>query len=304
MKQLIDAAMEGKLSAPWSAVGNEVVKAIGDLLGVRLVGRDGVRLTGTWREFKASLPENMVGLEAQLQGDSAGRLGLLWVVEDAGAPIAWTEQESICLEIGRVVAAGVAGSLSVATGQKLDLIPTTEPAEAATLDTFALEPDTAGVMITWEATGDDVTCVLALVAEVGLLQQWAEQAAQGARTHSQSRHGADRESGKVPTRAPHLPQWRQTNAAQQRDLAFIMDLPLRLTVEIGSARMLIKDVLTLGKDAVVELDRLAGDLVDIRVNDKLLARGEVVVLPDGKFGVRVMEIINSKERLQNLQMAK
>ncbi|MGI6610616.1 MAG: flagellar motor switch protein FliN [Limnochordia bacterium] len=80
-----------------------------------------------------------------------------------------------------------------------------------------------------------------------------------------------------------------------------MDLPLRLTVEIGRTQLLIKDVLALGKGSVVELNRLAGEPVDVLVNGRLLAKGEVVVLPDGNFGVRMVEISGSSDRLRSLQ---
>ncbi len=78
--------------------------------------------------------------------------------------------------------------------------------------------------------------------------------------------------------------------ANQLNMALLLDVPLRVTVELGRARMLIKDVLNLCPGTIVELDKLAGEPVDILVNDRLLGRGEVVVV-DEKFGVRVTEIL-------------
>jgi len=78
--------------------------------------------------------------------------------------------------------------------------------------------------------------------------------------------------------------------AKQPNIALLLDVPLRVTVELGRARMLIKDVLNLCPGTIVELDKLAGEPVDILVNDRLLGRGEVVVV-DEKFGVRVTEIL-------------
>jgi flagellar motor switch protein FliN/FliY len=303
LKQLGDATVGVRLTAPWSAVGDEVVNRIGDLLGVRLSIGDTAQSVGTWPEFKASLPEHALGIEAQLQGSIIGRLGLLWAVEDVGTPIVWTDQENIHMELGHAAFAGALDGLSAAMGQKWDLRPTTEPVAVASRDTLALGTDESGVIITWEATGDDVTFLFALVMPKNLMQQLTQYALDAQSSLAGQSDGVH-PSPKVPTRPPRLPQLQQSRQVKQHDLDLIMDLPLKLTVEIGSARMLIKDVLALGKGTVVELDKPAGNLVDMRVNDRLLARGEVVVLPDGKFGVRVMEIINSKERMQNLQGAK
>ncbi len=79
-------------------------------------------------------------------------------------------------------------------------------------------------------------------------------------------------------------------------LDLLMDVPLRVTVELGRTRMQIRDVLELGKGSVVELDKLAGEPVDLLVNGKLIARGEVVVI-DENFGVRVTDIVSPAERL-------
>jgi flagellar motor switch protein FliN/FliY len=84
--------------------------------------------------------------------------------------------------------------------------------------------------------------------------------------------------------------------AAGQGLDLLMDVPLRVTVELGRTRMQIRDVLELGKGSVVELDKLAGEPVDLLVNGKLIARGEVVVI-DENFGVRVTDIVSPAERL-------
>ncbi|QUL98606.1 MAG: flagellar motor switch protein FliN [Candidatus Fermentithermobacillus carboniphilus] len=73
----------------------------------------------------------------------------------------------------------------------------------------------------------------------------------------------------------------------------LMDIPLSISVELGKARCYVKDLLNLTTGSIVELDRLAGDPVDILVNGKLFARGEVVVI-DENFGVRIQEIVTKK----------
>jgi flagellar motor switch protein FliN len=86
---------------------------------------------------------------------------------------------------------------------------------------------------------------------------------------------------------------------RSRELDFVMDIPLEISVEIGRARMLIGDMLKLGQGSVIELNRLSGEPVDIFVNNKLIARGEVVVSGD-KFGVRIIDIISPSERVKRL----
>jgi flagellar motor switch protein FliN/FliY len=77
------------------------------------------------------------------------------------------------------------------------------------------------------------------------------------------------------------------------NIGLLMDVSLRVTVELGRTRMQLAQILELQHGSVVELDRLAGDPVDVFVNDCMVARGEVVVVDD-KFGVRITEMISSK----------
>ena len=84
-----------------------------------------------------------------------------------------------------------------------------------------------------------------------------------------------------------------------RKLDLILDIPLKVTVELGRTRILVNDLLQLGQGSVVELNKLAGDPLEVLVNDKLVARGEVVVVNE-KFGIRLTDIISPVERIQNL----
>ena len=80
---------------------------------------------------------------------------------------------------------------------------------------------------------------------------------------------------------------------------FILDIPLEVTVELGRTSMLINDLLQLGQGSVVELNKLAGEPLEILVNRKLIARGEVVVVNE-KFGVRLTDIVSPIERVKSL----
>lgn len=77
----------------------------------------------------------------------------------------------------------------------------------------------------------------------------------------------------------------------------LMDIALRVTVELGRTRMTLRQVLELQNGSVVELDRLAGDPVDILINERLIARGEVVVVDD-KFGVRITSLVSKGDGKQ------
>lgn len=87
---------------------------------------------------------------------------------------------------------------------------------------------------------------------------------------------------------------------QAANIQLLMDVPMQLTVELGRTRMLVKEILGLGEGSIIELDKLAGEPVDLLVNNKLIAKGEVVVI-DENFGVRVTDIINPVDRLMGLQ---
>lgn len=82
-------------------------------------------------------------------------------------------------------------------------------------------------------------------------------------------------------------------------LELLLDIPLEITVELGRLKMLIKDVVELGTGSIVEIDKAAGEPVDVMVNGRLVAKGEVVVIEDN-FGVRITEILTPQERLQKL----
>lgn len=107
--------------------------------------------------------------------------------------------------------------------------------------------------------------------------------------------------GPVEVAPAHFAPLTGTAASEQSaNIGLIMDVPLQVTVELGRRRMLVRDVLELGKGSLIELEKLAGEPVDVFVNGKLIAKGEVVVI-DENFGVKVTSIVTPVERLQNLQ---
>ncbi|MBT5027351.1 MAG: flagellar motor switch protein FliN [Nitrospinaceae bacterium] len=89
------------------------------------------------------------------------------------------------------------------------------------------------------------------------------------------------------------------SSGETKSLDLILDIPLTVTVELGRSKMLINDLLQLGQGSVIELTKLVGEPLEVLVNQKLVARGEVVVVNE-KFGVRLTDIVSPMERVQSL----
>jgi flagellar motor switch protein FliN/FliY len=97
-------------------------------------------------------------------------------------------------------------------------------------------------------------------------------------------------------------QFQQLQPSPQGDainIENLLNIPLELSVSLGDARMTLKDVLELRSGSVIELNKLAGEALEVRINDELIARGEVVVI-DENFGIRITEIVSPKERLEKI----
>jgi flagellar motor switch protein FliN/FliY len=83
------------------------------------------------------------------------------------------------------------------------------------------------------------------------------------------------------------------------NLEFLFDVPLKVSVEVGRALLVIKDLLQMKEGYVIELDKAAGEPLDLYVNSRLIARGEAVLVND-KFGIRLTEVVSPSERLEKL----
>lgn len=91
----------------------------------------------------------------------------------------------------------------------------------------------------------------------------------------------------------------QATQEAPRNLDFILDVTLQVSVEVGRTRMTIQDLLQLGQGSVIELTKLAGEPLDVYINERPIARGEAVIVNE-KFGVRITDIISQQERIQEL----
>src|SRR5690242_12169640 len=104
----------------------------------------------------------------------------------------------------------------------------------------------------------------------------------------------------APGGAPGGGQAAKNAAPPVQSLDFILDIPLKVTVELGRSKMAIREILQLAQGSVVELSKFAGEPLEVLVNEKLVARGEVVVVNE-KFGVRLTDIISPVERIEQLK---
>jgi flagellar motor switch protein FliN/FliY len=95
------------------------------------------------------------------------------------------------------------------------------------------------------------------------------------------------------------PGAKAAETGRSPDLDFILDIPLEISVELGRTKMLIGDLLRLGHGSVIELDKVAGEPLEVLVNRRLIARGETVVVND-KFGVRLTDVVSPVDRVKKL----
>ena len=148
----------------------------------------------------------------------------------------------------------------------------TSPEEQALADEWAAALSEAG-----DASQDDIDAMMAQSAA-------AEPAAP--RAMMQEFDGVPRSTGPVSLDGPNLD--------------VILDIPVSISMEVGSTEISIRNLLQLNQGSVVELDRLAGEPLDVLVNGTLIAHGEVVVVNE-KFGIRLTDVISPSERIKKLR---
>jgi len=112
--------------------------------------------------------------------------------------------------------------------------------------------------------------------------------------------GGRADEAQIPVKPLSFQQLRPSDEGVDKDsIDRLLDVSLNISVELGRKQMQIKDILSLGPGKIIELDKLAGEPVDLLVNGKLLAKGEVVVV-DENFGVRITDLIDPKDRIKML----
>ncbi len=107
-------------------------------------------------------------------------------------------------------------------------------------------------------------------------------------------------SGPPAAQPAAFPPVDKSNAVPSaNNIEFILDIPMQVTVQVGSTRMQIRELLQLGQGSVIELEKLAGEPMEVLVNNKLVAKGEVVVVNE-KFGIRLTDVVSAAQRIQQL----
>jgi flagellar motor switch protein FliN/FliY len=96
-----------------------------------------------------------------------------------------------------------------------------------------------------------------------------------------------------------LQEGEEVNQEEQYDIDLILDIPLDVSVELGRVKMLVNDLLQLGQGSIIELNKAVSEPLEIYISNKLVARGEVVVMEE-QFGIRVTDIISPHERVKSL----
>lgn len=130
---------------------------------------------------------------------------------------------------------------------------------------------------------------------------WEDAAADPAKQRDMIRQEVGKEASKSIREASNFRSAdSESGGAGQNSLNFILDIPLQLTVELGRAKMFIKDLLHLNQGSIIELTKLVGEPLEIMVNNKLIGKGEVVVVND-KFGVKLIDIMSPVERVEQLK---
>jgi flagellar motor switch protein FliN/FliY len=109
----------------------------------------------------------------------------------------------------------------------------------------------------------------------------------------------DKDGEDMGEKAASEPASEPASKGETKSMDLILDIPLTVTVELGRSKMLINDLLQLGQGSVIELTKLVGEPLEVLVNQKLVARGEVVVVNE-KFGVRLTDIVSPMERVQSM----
>lgn len=116
---------------------------------------------------------------------------------------------------------------------------------------------------------------------------------------SNTKPNPDIASGEKPTNESDIQKDKASDNSAVNNLRVLENIDVKLTVEVGNTEIKIRDLLRLNEGSVVELDRLAGEPLDILANGTMIAKGEVVMVGE-RFGIRLTEVVDPEERVQNL----
>ena len=194
-------------------------------------------------------------------------------------------------------------STSTADDQALDMEG--DAGQAATAESSAaLGQDAIDQLLSHVRGNEPVDSASSQAAGLGATVSGQEEPASGAGISPSSRAAAaptgGQRRGPVTVQPVQFSPLSATSGRRDRnwmnDLGILLDVPLHITVELGRAEMAVRDILALGPGSVIELDRSAGDVLDVLVNGTLIAQGEVVVV-DEQFGIRLTHVLSPNKKL-------
>ncbi|MBT3275011.1 MAG: flagellar motor switch protein FliN [Spirochaetales bacterium] len=282
--------------------------------------------------FVSSLPPEVVQIILNFSGGAAGSHSYLFTSEIAttiaGLMMGQEEIELNEAALSALEEAGntMAGSVATAMSEQLSLDISTEPAQSRTIAANNVEaPDGEFVKVTYPVTieGQDESQLMELfdMSIASLVGAPAAAAApadaapagglfDGGGLGDDSLFGGAMDQspldmgfggqGAPNVQAVQFPALgNSVPGSDQGNIGLLMDVYMEMTVELGRTKKLIRDILGMGEGTIIELDKLAGEPVDILVNHKLIAKGEVVVI-DENFGVRVTEIVDPMDRVSDM----
>lgn len=158
------------------------------------------------------------------------------------------------------------------------------------------QPETQVQDTPQEASGEESTDLVEETAEAEIMKKPEEDSVSAPDSADDTPEMEDQPFVEKPS----FEQLKPKDGEKARNINMLLDVSLPVSIELGRTNMAIEDILCLGPGSVIELDKLAGEPVDLLVNDKLLARGEVVVV-DENFGLRVTSMISPQDRIRSLK---
>ncbi len=324
VSELLAAALQGAADVARARLGRDVQVGEGDAPASSAILRFDLPFTAGGRLTWFISNEDATGLSDMLIGGSGDRTAVLTEMHLDALTVAFSDMLSRAVD-------GIAGGVSeplesgeIDLGMEADL-PAPDP--AGTRVVLALHVDGWGPLPVVQQADADLTHWLdthALAQAASPAPAAAASAAPAATTAAESAAAIVAEEG-VPAPAGPMPAFAQATppagadnvvplaavgahapapaaqpaASRPADLELLMNVPLPLTVELGSTQRTIRELVDFSIGSIIELGKLAGDPLDIKVNDRVIARGEVVVI-DEEFGIRVTEIVSPEDRLRGL----
>jgi flagellar motor switch protein FliN/FliY len=307
------------LNTPFTSAGSTLSTLTGK--GIRFTNPSTESRTAN--ELTSELGNNTVCFNTNITGPVNGRIAFVFAQENAvklaglmmgGAEPSSNAVDSATLQTLKDMLSPVLGMLTVQLGMKLNVSLVGSPPEAS-IATNARDiklPEGVTMVKTQFTLNIDggVSFKVNFIQSLDMANQVLDVSKNGAKAAQQGGGaGINMNMGgggmgmqnpqAVGIRGVSFPSLATAGAPMGNpNLNILMDVQMALTVELGRTKMYIKDILGLGEGSIIELDKLAGEPVDLLVNGKLIAKGEVVVI-DENFGVRVTDIVSPADRIKN-----